>query len=169
MAEVEIRPPRDEAEMRQLWQLNHAVFSEELHQHEIHQDGLLIDKFHAKNLYYAGWDHGEAVGMICAHWKEPFSAVERFGEVIRREMIPGHTAELRLFAIRPEYRKTPLAPRLGAKIVEEGFLASFVGQEEGMAVTKDGGTVDSITAATISSQAMANAANTAIAAVKALG
>lgn len=50
-----------------------------------------------------------------------------------------------------------------------GFLASFVGQSEGMAVTKDGGTVDSITAATISSRAMANAANTAIAAVKALG
>ena len=39
--------------------------------------------------------------------------------VIRREMIPGHTAELRLFAIRPEYRKTPLAPRLGATIFKK--------------------------------------------------
>ena len=58
---------------------------------------------------------------------------------------------------------------LGAKIVEEDFLASFVGQTEGMAVTKDGGTVDSITAATISARAMANAANTAIAVVKSLG
>ena len=38
-----------------------------------------------------------------------------------------------------------------------------------MAVTKDGGTIDTITAATISSRAMANAANTAIAAVKSLG
>ena len=125
MAEVEIRPPRDEAEMRQLWHLNHAVFSEELHQHEVHDDGLLIDKFHAKNLYFAGWDNGEAVGMICAHWKEPFSAVERFGDVMRRAMVPGVTAELRLFAVRPEYRKTPLAPRLGAtifkKLDEMGF------------------------------------------------
>ena len=93
MAEVEIRPPRDEAEMRQLWHLNHAVFSEELHQHEVHDDGLLIDKFHAKNLYFAGWDNGEAVGMICAHWKEPFSAVERFGDVMRRAIGPGVTAE----------------------------------------------------------------------------
>ena len=58
---------------------------------------------------------------------------------------------------------------LGAKITEEEFTDSFIGQTEGMAVTKDGGTVDSITAATISSRAMANAANTAIAAVKALG
>ncbi len=58
---------------------------------------------------------------------------------------------------------------LGAKITEPEFTDSFIGQTEGMAVTKDGGTVDSITAATISSRAMANAANTAIAAVKALG
>ena len=58
---------------------------------------------------------------------------------------------------------------LGAKITESEFLDSFVGQTEGMAVTKDGGTVDSITAATISSRAMANAANTAIAVCKSLG
>lgn len=40
-------------------------------------------------------------------------------------MVPGVTAELRLFAVRPEYRKTPLAPRLGAtifkKLDEMGF------------------------------------------------
>ena len=58
---------------------------------------------------------------------------------------------------------------LGAKITETDFTDSFIGQTEGMAVTKDGGTIDTITAATISSRAMANAANTAIAAVKALG
>ncbi len=58
---------------------------------------------------------------------------------------------------------------LGAKITEEDFLASLVGQGAGMAVTKDGGTVDSITAATISSMAMANAGNAAIAACEALG
>ena len=58
---------------------------------------------------------------------------------------------------------------LGAKITESAFTDQFVGQTEGMAVTKDGGTIDAITAATISSRAMANAANTAIAAVKALG
>ena len=58
---------------------------------------------------------------------------------------------------------------LGAKITEQSFTDSFIGQGEGMAVTKDGGTIDTITAATISSRAMANAANTAIAAVQSLG
>ena len=58
---------------------------------------------------------------------------------------------------------------LGAKITEQEFTDSFIGQTAGMAVTKDGGTVDSITAATISSRAMANAANTAIAVCETLG
>lgn len=58
---------------------------------------------------------------------------------------------------------------LGAKIVEDSFRANFVGQTEGMAITKDGGSIDAITAATISSRAMANAGNTAIAVVESLG
>ncbi len=114
MAEVEIRPPQNEAEMRQLWQLNHKVFSEEMRQHELHDDGILVDKFHSKNLYYAAWDEeGKAVGMICAHWQEPFSAVDRFGDVMRAAIIPGKSAEVRLFAVSLEYRKLALAPRLG--------------------------------------------------------
>ena len=35
---------------------------------------------------------------------------------------------------------------LGAKITEQSFTDSFIGQSEGMAVTKDGGTIDTITA-----------------------
>lgn len=80
------------------------------------------------------------------------------------------------FGVAPDYSITGASvishsetSGLGAKIVESEFLDSFVGQTEGMAVTKDGGTVDSITAATISSRAMANAANTAIAVCKSLG
>ena len=58
---------------------------------------------------------------------------------------------------------------LGAKITETDFTDQFIGQGAGMAVTKDGGTIDAITAATISSRAMANAGNAAIAACEALG
>lgn len=65
------------------------------------------------------------------------------------------------FGVAPDYSITGASvishaetSGLGAKITESEFLDSFVGQTEGMAVTKDGGTVDSITAATISSRAM---------------
>ena len=54
-------------------------------------------------------------------------------------------------------------------VAGRSFREQFLGAGDQLAVTKDGGTVDSITAATISSRAMANAANTAIAVCKSLG
>ncbi len=113
---ITIRPPADEQEIRQLWALNHEIFSRELRQHEIHEDGCLVDKFHHKNYYIAAWNGQKAVGMVCAHAKPPFSAVEKFGEVMARAILPGKTAEIRLLAVRPEYRHTLLVPKMGARI-----------------------------------------------------
>lgn len=51
-------------------------------------------------------------------------------------------------------------PGLGARITDESFREQFTGlrpAQEPVAVTKDGGAVDAITAATISSRAVANA------------
>ena len=83
---------------------------------------------------------------------------------------------IKAFGVAPDYSITGASvishaetSGLGAKITESEFLDSFVGQTEGMAVTKDGGSIETITAATISSRAMANAANTAIAVCKSLG
>ncbi len=58
---------------------------------------------------------------------------------------------------------------LGAKITEDSFRSQFVGQTLGMALSKNGGEIDSITAATISSQAIVDACNTAIEVVESLG
>lgn len=125
------------------------------------------------------WD-GEYVNV--EYDKDTFETVDAIaqagdeGWVVELTFSGAQSSISAAFGVSPDYTITGASvishaetSGLGAKIVEEGFLSSFVGQTEGMAVTKDGGTVDSITAATISSQAMANAANTAIAAVKALG
>lgn len=125
------------------------------------------------------WD-GEYVNV--KYDKEAFETVDAIaqagdeGWVVELTFSGAQSSISAAFGVSPDYTITGASvishaetSGLGAKIVEEDFLASFVGQSEGMAVTKDGGTVDSITAATISSRAMANAANTAIAAVKALG
>lgn len=58
---------------------------------------------------------------------------------------------------------------LGSRIVEDWFRAQFVGEDESIALKKNGGNIDSITSATISSQAMVDAAAKAILAVKELG
>ena len=63
---------------------------------------------------------------------------------------------------------------LGAKAADTGefgtnWRAQFVGQGEDIALSKFGGEIDAITAATITSKAVTNAAATAIKAVIALG
>lgn len=49
------------------------------------------------------------------------------------------------------------------------FRAQFVGQDESVAITKMGGTIDALTGATITSRSIANATGTAIKAVESLG
>ena len=51
----------------------------------------------------------------------------------------------------------------------EGFRQQFVGADSELAVDKDGGTVDSITSATITSRAVTAGVNAALACVAALG
>lgn len=115
MDALDIRPPAGEAEQRELWLLNHRIFAGELQQHTLRPDGLLVDKFHHKNLYIGAWRRdGAAAGMICCHREEPFSAAGHFGEVITAQVIPGRTAEIRLLAVLPEHRKSTLTVRLGA-------------------------------------------------------
>ncbi len=61
-------------------------------------------------------------------------------------------------------------PGLGAKLTEESFRDQFIGMQPGvapLAVTQDGGHVDAITAATISSRAFVEAVNRAWQAVDA--
>ena len=54
-------------------------------------------------------------------------------------------------------------PGLGAKITEGAFLDQFAGQAgETLALSKDGGTIDAITGATISSSAVVDAVKEAI-------
>ena len=54
---------------------------------------------------------------------------------------------------------------LGANCTKESWLAQFVGQSGVLAVDKDGGEIDSITASTITSRAVTGAVNNALAAV----
>lgn len=63
---------------------------------------------------------------------------------------------------------------LGAKAADTGdfginWRAQFVGEGEDIALAKNGGNIDAITAATITSRAVTNAVATAVSAVKSLG
>jgi len=120
MNNLRIKSPDSPDEIAGMWQLNHEVFARELKQHEVHEDGLLRDKFHDKNIYrIAITADSQVVGMVCAHWQPPYSAVAKFGAALT-PWLNDKTAEIRLFTVAPAYRHTTtLAVRLGTAILTE--------------------------------------------------
>lgn len=58
---------------------------------------------------------------------------------------------------------------LGANASRDSFRSQFVGQSGTLAVSKDGGTIDALTGATITSRAVTGGVNSALAAVAELG
>ena len=55
---------------------------------------------------------------------------------------------------------------LGANCTREDFRAQFVGASDDLAVTKDGGTIDALTGATVTSRAVTKGVNLALECVK---
>lgn len=109
------------ADFEPLWRFNYAVFAAELGMREVREDRILIDKFHAKNIYFAARIalSGEIVGMISAHWQAPYSAAEHFGDAVTAMPEGGKLAEIRLYAVRADFRHTSVAARLGIAMLSE--------------------------------------------------
>ena len=58
---------------------------------------------------------------------------------------------------------------LGANCVREDFRAQYIGADGALAVNKDGGTIDALTGATVTSRAVTSGVNLALAYVKEVG
>ncbi len=93
-----------EAELEQVFRLNHEVFADELHQYQPDPSARLIDKFHDKNLYLIAVAGDEVAGMIAAHDRPPFSIERRLADVRVLDQY-GRLMEVRLLAVRPAHRK----------------------------------------------------------------
>jgi aspartate aminotransferase-like enzyme len=91
-------------EIEQIHRLNHLIFAEEIGQHETTANGLLVDKFHARNRYFIAVRSGRIVGMVSVHEGPDFSVASRLTDksILNRFRA---TLEVRLLAILPEYRK----------------------------------------------------------------
>lgn len=93
-------------EFEAIHRLNYRTFVEEIPQHPASGSGLLIDKFHDKNLYFIALRDGRLVGMVSAHAQPPFSIAARLKDpsILDR---PGHRPmEVRLLAIEPGERNS---------------------------------------------------------------
>ena len=110
-----------------------------------------------------------------AYDKEAFPTVDALvqagenGWVVELTFSGAQSSITAAFGVAPDYSITGASvishaetSGLGAKITESEFLDSFVGQTEGMAVTKDGGEIEALTGATVTSRAVTEGVNTAL-------
>ncbi|MFI5458505.1 MAG: aminotransferase class V-fold PLP-dependent enzyme [Isosphaerales bacterium] len=101
-----------DVELDQVHRLNYETFVREVAQYSDPGTGQLVDKFHDKNTYLIATLGGELVGMVAAHDRPPFSVADRLADpgVLGR---PGERPlEVRLLAVRPGYRRSPVLPGL---------------------------------------------------------
>lgn len=117
--EIEIRKPLSDSDFNAMWSLNHAVFAEELSQHQCRPDGLLQDKFHHKNTYFIACRGNEFAGMISAHWQQPFSFDMKFSLESASMYQNDRLGEVRLLCVKKKYRSSTVASRLLFAIVRE--------------------------------------------------
>ena len=119
--DIEIFEPHTDEEFAALWHFNYKIFAAELKMRPANDESILVDKFHYKNIYRAARSRstGEITGMIAAHWQMPYSAEEHFGQYVIEPPRNGKLAEIRLFALAPNCRKTTVAARLGIEMLIE--------------------------------------------------
>jgi predicted N-acetyltransferase YhbS len=113
------RPAESEQDFEQIRRLNHAVFAEELGQHERQPDGRLIDRFEARSRFLLAMDGDRLAAMVCWSMTPPFSVESRLQDPRTLEQLPQPVCEVRLLAIDPDYRHTTVFAGLLAALLAE--------------------------------------------------
>jgi aspartate aminotransferase-like enzyme len=104
MRAVTFKPLTTAEELKQVHQLNHRTFAEELGQYELQANGELIDRFHPCNCYFVAKSDEAVVGMISINSTAPFSIEKRLTDaegMLARFRDP---SEVRLLAVSREAR-----------------------------------------------------------------
>ena len=95
----------NQEEYDEIHKLNHAIFAEEIPQHEQRNDNKLVDNFHELNTYIIAQLGDEIAGMVCYNAVRPFSLDKKLKDL--DSFLPPHSklVEVRLFAVKKEMRK----------------------------------------------------------------
>ncbi len=104
-------------EFEQIHRLNYRTFVEEIPQHAVNAEHLLVDKFHDENTYFIALSGETVIGMLTLRSVRPFSLdskVENLDQYL--PIAAANTlqkiAEIRLLAIVPAYRHTSVFAQL---------------------------------------------------------
>jgi aspartate aminotransferase-like enzyme/N-acyl-L-homoserine lactone synthetase len=92
------------AEFDQIHRLNYRTFAEEVQQYVPDGTGVLVDRFHDKNIYLIAVEDGRVLGMVAANDQPPFSVEKRLQDSTSLEALGGPLLEIRLLAVEPDSR-----------------------------------------------------------------
>lgn len=109
---------------------------------------ISADSFQEKDGYYDAYDKdGKLMGRVLKIEAPGYSSIIN--------VLAGINLENKITGI--DIISQQETPGLGANIKKESFLQQFIGKtEEGVKIRKDGGEIDAVTGATISSRAIAD-------------
>jgi aspartate aminotransferase-like enzyme len=122
---LEFKIASEESEFEQIFRLDYDTFVEEIPQHPPNPERRHIDRFHSQNTYLIAKDGDRVVGKMALRSDRPFSLDEKLGAV-ESFLPPGHrVCEIRLLAVRPEYRKTAVFYKLARFMALHGLSQGF--------------------------------------------
>ncbi len=95
-------------EFEAIHRLNYQTFVAEIPQHDPQSDERLVDRFHAENIYVIALHGPDLAGMVALRFHRPFSVEQKAPEVMASLPPDQQWCEIRLLAVEPNYRGTPV-------------------------------------------------------------
>ena len=107
-----IKPMTTAEELLQIHRLNYTTFVEEIPQHHVNDERVLVDRFQESSRYILAKRNEEVIGMVCYNLQRPFSLDEKMEDLDK--YLPQHNrlAEVRLLAVYQNERKTTITYNL---------------------------------------------------------
>ena len=115
---LKLKIATEPSEFEQIHKLNYETFVEEIPQHRPDASRTLVDKFHKENTYIICTDDEKLLGMLAVRDKRPFSLDEKLADL--DSYLPSNRSicEIRLLAVRKDYRHSRIFRNLIAKAVD---------------------------------------------------
>ena len=101
----EFRLAESEEDFIKIHKLNYETFVKEIPQHTSNEEGILVDAFHEKNLYFMCLDYNNLVGMVAVNGNPPFSLEKKLDDLSKYLPTIDRICEIRLLSISKKYRK----------------------------------------------------------------
>jgi aspartate aminotransferase-like enzyme/predicted N-acetyltransferase YhbS len=124
MVPYRIKTAETTAEREQIHALNYATFVEEIPQHAPNEQRRLVDRFDAENEYVIAVDDaGQVLAMLALRARRPFSLDQKLARL--DDHLPPYRSlcELRLLAVRADWRKSRLLRDLLAFAAQSAIRA----------------------------------------------